>query len=197
MNVDQSNITLFILAQLFGLIGCYISYVRMQQDNWRSLHLYHTLLCIPMGIHYLLVGAVFAASLCAVGALRTFLLSTNWGDSRKITIVVCCLAFPAMATFWTATHWLDWLLLITTIIGVGVEAQSCMLRLRVCTLLNASVWMVNGLYFGALTGALLSVSCIISNAKAMNRQYGISFIPRTRLMRARVRPVVATPRTYP
>lgn len=163
---------IFIIAQIFGLAGCVLSYIRMQQDNWRALHLYHTALCIPMAVHFILVGAVFAASLCVIGGLRTLALSTNWGFERKARIVFLCLCIPAMGTFWTATHWLDWLLLATTILGVGAEGQSCIFKLRVCSLINAATWFVNGLFFGAYMGALLSVSAIVSNIKAMHAQYG-------------------------
>lgn len=176
----------FLIAQIFGLIGCVFSYIRMQQDNWRAIHLYHTVLCIPLAIHFSLVGAFFAASLCVVGGLRTLALSTDWGFERKIQIVFICLCIPAMGTYWTTTHWLDWLLLATTILGVGAEGQNCILKLRICSLINAVTWLLNGLFFGAYMGALLSVSAIVSNLKAMRTQFGNEMSPQ-RLRQAHFR----------
>lgn len=168
----------FLLAQLMGGIGCIIAYLRMQQDNWRKLHIYHTFLCIPLGLHYLALGAFFAASLCAIGGIRTLFLSTDWGIARKVQVVAICLMIPAAGMFWTATHWLDWILLATTLLAVGSEAQSCMKRLRYASLANALAWAANALAFGAIMGALLCLSSTFSNLKALRSQFGLTLWPR-------------------
>lgn len=126
-----------------------------------------------MGLHFLLMGATFTASLCAVGAIRTLILSSAWGQAKKVKVIAVCLIIPVGGSLWTVNHWLDWLLLGTTILGVGAEGQSCMLRLRVVSLINASVWFFNSLFFGAYMGAFNCLSSITSNLKAMESQFDI------------------------
>lgn len=173
----------FILAQMMGGAACIIAYLRMQQDNWRQLHIYHTFLCIPLAFHYLALGAFFAASLCAIGGIRTMLLATDWGMARKVQVVTICLMIPVAGMLWTLTHWLDWVLLSTTLLAVGLEAQSCMKRLRFASLANALAWAVNAMAFGAIMGALLCLSSIISNLRALRIQFGFTLIPRSLMSR--------------
>ena len=186
----MDSLLVFCLAQIFGLIACVLAYIRMQKNTMRSLHIYHSILCIPLAFHFYMVGAIFAASLCVIGSLRTFLLATDWGHERKVKIVFFCLMIPTIGMIWTATHWLDWVLLFTTILGVGSEAQSSMFKLRVCALINSCVWILNSLIFGAYMGALLNLSSVVSNLKAMKPDFATlpNFILLRPAIRERLRP---------
>ena len=174
-NIDPG---IFLLSSLFGLMGCYLSYKRMQQSDWRQLHLYHTWLCIPMVFHFSLVSAWLAASLCLVGGIRTLILAGAWGQKHKKKVVFMCLCCPVFASLWTATHFIDWLLLCSTIIAVGAEGQNCMIRLRYASLVNAGLWVCNAFVFGALMGVIFGLSSIFSNLKALSKQFNIRFFPR-------------------
>ena len=153
------------------MIGCVLTYQRMQQSDRRQFNLYHTYLCVPFAIHFFMLGAWFATSLCVVGGIRTLLLSTSWGWSRRKTVVSICLLIPLSGSIYTASHIADWILLVTTVFGVGAEVLKSFLGLRIATLVNNIAWGINGLVFGAYVNAFGQLCGVIGNLTAMEKQH--------------------------
>ena len=163
----------FWVVQLFGLLATALGYIRTQKTDRKQFNLYHTYLCIPLMAQYFLLDAWFMFSLCAVGSIRTLLLYTDWGWERRTMVVAMCLAVPLMGSVYTASHWVDWFLVVATVIGVGGEALKNFLHLRIASVICNFAWFLNNLVFGSYVSALSQMLNMFGHFKVMIRDYGV------------------------
>lgn len=163
----------FWVAQIIGVIGGIIMFLRMGKSCRRQFDLYHTFFCIPFAMQYMILGAWTMAVFCIVGGTRTFLLTTNWGWEKRSLVVFSCLGIAISIALFTASSALDWLLMAMTIWCVGSEAFKNFFNLRVATFFNTLAWALNSLFSGAIVVAIADFLVLANNVRAMERDYSL------------------------
>lgn len=161
---------IFWLTQAMGLLAMFIGYLRTQKTDRKQYNLYHTYLCFPLMIQYYIVGAWFMFSLCLVGSLRTLILTTNWGWKRRAIVISLCLAIPVVGSVYTASHWVDWFLVVATVIGVGGEACKNLLHTRFAGVICNFGWLMNNLAFGSFVSAFGQLLTLVGHFQAIAAQ---------------------------
>lgn len=92
---------------------------------------------------------------------------------RRQTVVALCLIVPICGSIYTASHWVDWFLLVATIIGVGGEACKSFLHVRIASLVCNIAWFMNNMVFGGYVSAVGEVMKMYGHFKIMIRDYGV------------------------
>ena len=164
----------FWIVQGLCLVGAAIMVMRMQQSERRQFDLYHSYMCLPMIAVFAIQGAWVMFYLCVVGAVRTFLLATDWGWTRRNLVVGVCLAIAVALAASSASTFFDWFLVTTTIWCVGSEAFKNFLNLRASTLINCIAWGASSFLCGAYVNVLSNAFAIASNAIATERDFKLT-----------------------
>ena len=164
----------FWIAQCLGAVGAVLMYIRMDKKDRKDFYRYHTYFCIPMAMQFVLLNAWLMASFCIVGAIRTLLLSTDWGWEKRTLVVLGCLSIPVSGSIVTASTTMDWVLLGVTAWAIASELSKSFLSLRVASFVCTFTWFLNSLLFGGYVNAMAQAAALISNAKAMERDFMFS-----------------------
>lgn len=73
-----------------------------------------------------------------------------------------------------AAIWVDWFLLVGTIVGVGSEALKSFTQHRVACIVCAVAWFANNLVFGGYVTALSQAASIVGHLKQLNRELSLA-----------------------
>jgi hypothetical protein len=120
-----------------------------------------------MMIQFWLLGAWFMLSLACVGAIRTLLLSTEWGWNKRHIVVGICLLVPTIGSVYTVHTVLGWVLLFATIVGVGGETFRNLFHARLAASFCTMSWIANSLFFGAYISILSNIVSLYGQMRAM------------------------------
>ena len=163
----------FWAAQIFALIGMALMFLQTRQSDRRQFNLYHTYLCVPFFISWMILGGWFMASLCFVGGIRTFLLASDWGWARRQKLVFVCLAVPVLGGLYTAAHMMDYVLMFATVLYVSSEAGDKFVWQRVTHILCGMAWLLSSLTFGGYVFAVGELFILASCLQVLERDFGM------------------------
>lgn len=163
----------FWVAQGCAALAMGILYVRMGLSDRKKFNLYHTYLCVPMVLHWLLLGSGMVAALCFIGGVRTLLLATDLGWKHRVWVIAMGVVAPLGVGIFTAQGWFDWFLLSVTLWAVASEGMKSFFHLRAASFAATAAWLAGSVVMGGYVSAAGHAAALYSCGASMDHDYRI------------------------
>ena len=169
-----SDQDIFILAQIFGILGFFAAVIRLQFKSKRAMMLG----CIPMyvffGLQFYMFEAWVALFLVSFGILRIVALSVNLSKAKRQIFVAAYLSVTLVVSLWMAEALIALIIMPSPFVVTVAELQKCAVRYRVFFMISHMQWLIFHTAIGSVGGVLTEIGNLASNISGLVRHHGLS-----------------------
>lgn len=150
-------------AQLWGWAGLICAQAVYQFKTARQMRIGNILTSTFFGIHYYLMGAIYAASLSAIGVFYRLALTHNDLFQYRKYLAAVALALSSVFFILFFDGWISAFIYVGMIFSIAMDFQSKALHMRFCALLSVPCWLVYNFLIGSQGGFISTLITMTSN----------------------------------